>query len=195
MKKNFTIGEAIGWGFRTFFDNIGLFLAILVVYFCIILGLGFLKLLGTSKLVTTLISIIVYLVLAGFYIGYTKLRLDLYEGKKPSVDVLFGSYRLLPRIVLASIVFGLMVGIGFLLLIIPGIYLALRYGFFYYAMVDKNVNIQESFDQSTKLTKGIKFELLTLYIVCGIISIIPIFMPAAGLAIVYAYKKQQAIVE
>ena len=176
MKSNFTIGEAIGWGFQTFFDNIWLFLGILGIYIlvlgvCISVsifgGALFLILLGVSKVMTKIILkpfawITISLVITVFNIGYTKLRFKLYENKKPSTKILFSYYRLLPKVIIASILYGLMVLGGLVLLVIPGIYLALRYGFFYYAIVEKNAGIIESFSQSSKLTDGIKFDLLGL---------------------------------
>jgi uncharacterized membrane protein len=43
---------------------------------------------------------------------------------------------------------------GFILLIIPGIILSIRLGFFDYLIVDKNSRIVESLKKSWEITKG-----------------------------------------
>ncbi len=190
MKKNFTIGEALGWGFRTFFGNIGLFLGILGIYILTIIIAS-----ALGVVLPPIAYFITWVILVGFYIGYTKIRLELYDGKKPEFSTLFRYFWLLPEVIIAGLLFCLLVSVGLALFIIPGIYWASKYGFFYYVIVDKKAGISESFAQSAKLTDGIKLDLIGLYLLCMLISIIPIFAPAAGLALIYAYKKQQEAAE
>lgn len=60
----------------------------------------------------------------------------------------------------ATLLYCLMVMFGFILLIIPGIYLAIRYGQTMNLILDKNFRIKEAFAMSTKMTEGIKWKLL-----------------------------------
>jgi hypothetical protein len=61
---------------------------------------------------------------------------------------------------LGTILYGFVVGVGFVLLIIPGIYLALRYGFFWYAMVDGKKGVFDAFHESARITQGVKWQLI-----------------------------------
>jgi uncharacterized membrane protein len=61
--------------------------------------------------------------------------------------------------------------IGLMLLIVPGIYIAMRYGQFFYAMIDKNMGIMESFRYSSSITTNNRmnlFVLALLYILVGL---------------------------
>ena len=74
---------------------------------------------GVSQIIAQVVSI--YLGL-----GAKRVGLNLVSGKAFSVGMLFGEGGKLLRAIGATILFGLMVGFGMLLLIVPGIYLALQ---------------------------------------------------------------------
>jgi uncharacterized membrane protein len=55
-----------------------------------------------------------------------------------------------------------MVYAGLMLLIVPGVYILLTYGFYFLEMVDKNLGPIAALKRSAEITKGAKWSLLRL---------------------------------
>jgi uncharacterized membrane protein len=73
--------------------------------------------------------------------------------------------------VAATILYGLMVFIGLLLLIVPGVYVAMRYGQYLTAMVDRKLGIMESFQYSSSITTNNRMNLFLLALLGILISL------------------------
>jgi hypothetical protein len=102
-------------------------------------------------------------------LGISRIGLNLVSGKEFSVGMLFGGGRKLLPALGATILYGLMVGLGMVLLIVPGIYLALRYGQYLTAMVDRDMGIMESFQYSSSLTTNNRMNLFLLVLLAVVI--------------------------
>ena len=142
-------------------------------------------------LVSMVISVLVQ-------IGSIKITLDLYDGKPLNFSNLYSHSNLILRYLGASILFGLMVAVGFILLIIPGIYLAIKYQFFSFLIVDKNMGIMDSFKKSEDMTQGVKMNLLLFSLALAGVNILGalvfivgliVTIPTTVMATVYVYKK------
>jgi len=99
--------------------------------------------------------------------GYIHLSLDAARGNKLDYKTILSDINLKKSFKLLGLafVYALIVFLGFLFFIIPGIYFIFKYYFATYFMVDKNVGIRESLKMSAELTKGVKFKLLGLSLV------------------------------
>ena len=104
-----------------------------------------------------------------FEIGYLKYILKLVSGMYPSVEDLLKYSYLIWRYVLGWLAYGAMVVIGLVLLIVPGVYLSIRFMFVPILIVDKELTIKEAFRKSTALTKGVKWKLFGLALILGLI--------------------------
>jgi hypothetical protein len=110
-------------------------------------------------------------------LGLMRMTLSLVRGTPARIEDLFGEYRLLLRYLGAYIVYVLVVFVGFLLLVVPGIIFSIKYGLFGYAMLDRNMGIRESLSESARLTQGVKgLMLLTALAFTGlvILSVLPL---------------------
>lgn len=134
------------------------------------------------------------------YLGVTRIGLNLVSGKAFSVGMLFGGGDKLLRAIGATILYMAMVAVGLVLLIVPGIYLAMRFGQYQVAIVEKNLGILESFAYSSSITTNNRMNLLglallsILMIVAGCVAlIVGIFfaIPVAWLSWVVAYRWMQ----
>ena len=106
-------------------------------------------------------------------LGGLRISLNVVSGKPFSVGMLFGEGDKLVRAFVAQILFALMVAFGLILLIVPGIYLALRYGQFMTAIVDKDLGIMDSFKYSSDLTEKNRLNVF-------VIALFSLFIVIAG---------------
>lgn len=118
-------------------------------------------------------------------LGLVRVGLNLVSGKQASVGQLFGEGRKLLPAIGASILFGLMFVIGLLLLIVPGIYIALRYGQFMNAMVDRNLGVMDSLKYSSSITTNNRLNLFLLILLSIAIGIAGLLALVVGLIFAY----------
>lgn len=130
-------------------------------------------------------------------LGMLRVWLNLASGKAASVGMIFGEGRKLFTAIVASIIYGFAVMIGLLLLIVPGIYIALRYGHYMNAIVDKNLGIIDSLQYSSNLTTDNRMSLFVLAILCMLVMLagflafcvgIFVAMPIVSLAAAVSYR-------
>ncbi|MCL4229346.1 hypothetical protein KJZ61_01500 [Candidatus Dependentiae bacterium] len=106
--------------------------------------------------------LIIYLVLCYLSLGWFNALLHLYDHKKGSFRALVVHPRLLFPFTIASILYGIIVLLGSVALIVPGIIFALMFMMFGYVIVDKKAGIIESFRTSAHITRGVKWRLFWL---------------------------------
>jgi hypothetical protein len=131
------------------------------------------------------LSFIASQVLSSFLtLGVTRIGLNLVSGRQVSVGMLFGEGRKLLRALGGTILFVLMVGCGMVLLIVPGIYLALRFGQFLPAIVDRDLGILPAFAYSSTLTTNNRFNLFLLALLAMAITFAGLL--ACGIGLIFA---------
>ena len=206
--ERFGIGAAIGWGFRTFIEHILFFIAIafiagpiimlaalfVVFYSCgysthlsqeivllnstIALFCSFLLSFGSSLLTTFL------------GLGFIKIQLELHDTGRSSIRTLFSQGGLLFRGWAAHFLFILLVSLGTVCFIIPGIYFFCRFYFYQYVLVDKKLGVIESFKEAARLSRDARWALFGLSIINTLLNILPFVVIITSLAQVYAYREQ-----
>lgn len=184
MANKFSSSEAINFGWKTAKANIRFFAPVLVLSFVIpsIFNSATSQVQGTIlDPVFTLVGLFIDAVLT---LGMIRISLMFVDGKKPTYHdfFFFATEPILTLKYLASfIVYYMMVGVGLLLLIIPGVYWSIKYGFYAYLMVDKNSGIGESFRKSKDLTQGIKLSILWFGLRLGLITLAGLLVFVVGL--------------
>jgi uncharacterized membrane protein len=78
-----------------------------------------------------------------------------------------------------------MIFIGFLLFIVPGVYLLLRYGQFMSAMVDRNLGVMDSLTYSSSITTNNRLNLFLLGLLAIAIIIAGVLALLVGLIFAY----------
>lgn len=103
---------------------------------------------------------------------------------------------------LTAIVYGVGVAVGFVLLIVPGVFLMLTYQFAQYFVIDKGIRPIEALQASARITRGHRWELFGLFIFVLGINILGflfflvgllVSVPVTALAIVRAYRTLQQL--
>jgi uncharacterized membrane protein len=97
----------------------------------------------------------------------------------------------------ASILLGLAIGIGFILLIVPGVIFALMFLFTTFIVIDRELGPIEAMKESHRITRGHKWPLLGFVIVLTLINLLGVLalvvgllvsIPVSTLAFVHAYR-------
>jgi uncharacterized membrane protein len=199
--KKFSKRNAIRFGWKTTLENLTFLILITFVLGLVQLAPNILDPhLRDKELLASAFNIITYIVSLGVTLGSIKIYLKLVDGMTPQFSDLFSLFktRLLWRYFLASLLYSLVVVLGLFLLIIPGIYIALKYLFYSYFLVDKNAGVFESFSKSGEITKGriwnlFQFEvLLWLILLAGLLTLflgLLVAMPTISLATAYLYRR------
>ncbi len=196
--KKFSKSEAINFGWKTMKANFGFFLLLWVIVVAanllpqafVALSKDFVVVYALATFASVLISFVIQL-------GIIRIVLKLIDKHKPTYKDLF-YYKPLINYFFSSIVYSVIVGIGFLLLIIPGIILSIKLQFYTYFIVDKNAGPIEALQKSWEVTKGVKWNLFlfwwllvginilgALALGVGLFATIPTTMVAIG----YVYRK------
>lgn len=133
-------------------------------------------------------------------LGATRFALNLVSGRPFGIAQIFGEGDKLLRGIGVWLLLTLMIVVGLIFLIVPGIWLGLKYGQAMNVLVDRNCGLIEAFKYSGKITEGHKAKLMLLgfaamgIILAGIIALVVgvIFAyPVAGLAWVLGYRWMQ----
>ncbi len=105
-------------------------------------------------------------------IGITLLGIKQARDENLEIPSIFNYFNMLASILLAYIAMSGLIFLGFLLLILPGIYLAISYTFVYPLIVDKRLSVWEAMELSRKTITKQWFKFFGLAIVSGLLIII-----------------------
>ena len=161
------IGDIFNYSLKVWKENLGILIGATLIVFGLAFGLAFFEGFVESMLkgidqrstaassIFALFSSILSNVFQSFVaIGDLQLMLALLRRQPASIGMLFsGGERLLPTIGV-SILLGLAIVMGFLLLIIPGIIVILFYWPAYYLVIDRRTPVMQSFAVARIITKG-----------------------------------------
>jgi uncharacterized membrane protein len=135
-------------------------------------------------------------------LGMIKIFIGLHDKKEGRniADLLLGVNYFF-KYVLAGIVYGLIVLAGFILLIIPGIIWSIKYQFFVYFILDKNMSPMEALRMSAKITDGHKMDLFLFSCAAMVVNLIGflalgiglvVTIPVTSIALIYIFRKLSA---
>ncbi len=199
QSRAFSISEAIKFGFDVFKKNIGIFakLALALVIINIVMGIfgGFFGQDNPAALLWSIVSTIASIIIQ---VGLIKIVLDIHDGKPFNLANLYSMSQFAARFLGASILYGLIVVAGLILLVIPGIYFAIKLQFYSFFIVDKNTGIMDSLKKSWAITKGAELNLFLFALAVLAINILGaillfvgllVTIPTTTMASIYVYRK------
>jgi len=197
------IKEAISYGWNVMKTNLGYFIGVLLVAVLVNVGLNSIPEIFTEQnavtgAITLLISLIAVVVGAIIEIGFIKIALKLIDNVKAKVNDLFVHYKYFIKYLIGSVLYGLIVLGGFLLLIVPGIIWTLQFQFYSCLIIDKGMGPIEALKKSSEITKGYKWQLFLLAIALVGINILGMLVffvglfatvPTSLIGYIYVYRK------
>ena len=146
-----------------------------------------------------------FLLAGPLQLGLCFFFLNLVRGEETRFELLFEGFKPLLTVLLCYAIIAALTIVGLILLIVPGIIVALGFSMTYYVIADDpETTFQAALEQSWKLTDGFKMELLVLnlrfipwYIlgllclIVGVFAVIP--WHNTTLALYYEYLKEQQL--
>ena len=195
-------GEIFSFGWKKTKENFLFLLGILVIFALVSVLNGALQEAFRPQfgVLVFIIGIAFWLLNVLLELGYFKIVLKLIAGEKPTYRQLYEHYPLFLNFLLASILMGLIILGGFILLILPGIYLAVRLQFVPILVADKGLPPVDAVKAGWNLTKGrwlnvFVFDLLLIGLnILGVLALLVgllVTIPMSSVSFAYFYRKLQ----
>jgi phage FluMu protein Com len=120
-------------------------------------------------------------------IGQAIYMLKIARGEPADLGTIFSGGQKLLTVLLASILYGLIVLGGFLLLIIPAIIFSLMFSQFLYLIVDRGVGVTDSLSLSKEITRGNKMTMFAINLLSLLLFIAACLPCCLGLLVATPY--------
>jgi uncharacterized membrane protein len=169
-------GTYISQGYEIFKKEIGLFVAYTFIYYLIIISISYVPFLGnvgTMVLGTPL--------LAGFFIVAHKIK----RGEEVQFGDFFKGFDNFVELMLVGIISSLFIFIGIILLVIPGIYLAVAYTFAVLFVIFHQNKAWDALENSRKLIHRKWWTIFGFMLVLGLINILGFLLIGIGILFTY----------
>lgn len=185
QRGTFSVESAISYGWNTTKNNLGLFILLFLVVWVVELILSYLSgaVSRNAPLLGILFSLIEYVVGLFLQMNLIKIALEVYDNRQPRLEDLFVVPAHWVSYLIAGVIFGIVVGIGFVIFIIPGLYMLTRWLFFGYAIVDQGAGATQSLGASWELTKGHVLGVFLLVLALLVINLIGALLFGIGLLV------------
>jgi uncharacterized membrane protein len=139
------------------------------------------QLVNVSPDLSVLLALAAAILQMGLALGLIGLTLKANEGLKPPAMELFNYFQFLWKYFLASLLYGLIILLGFILLIVPGLIWAVKYNLFAFFIIDKGVRPLESLQLSAQATAGKRWQLFVFLLLLVLINTVGALLYGVGL--------------
>lgn len=202
----FSSGQAIKFGWKTLKEHVWFFVSLYLVSMIIavipIFGIAYLleNPLSNETLHNISIGLLILLFIIlnlGFILGYTRICIKYGRGEDPKWSDLFSRFLAVPSFIIACILYVIIVIIGFILLIFPGLIWSMQFSLFMFFIADQQVGPIKALELSSIHTHGAKWDLFAFFHVAYAVMLIGFFalgvgiiaaLPTVLVAIAWIYK-------
>ncbi len=196
MLPTFSISEALSFGWKKTIENVwflaGFTLAVLILSFAFDRVDGGWLATFFFRTLNVLLSYLATFVLV-------KISLQIYKGEKPTVKDIFEiDFHLFLLYLIAILASTILAVIGFMFLVIPGIYIMIRLSLFHFALIEDKLRPIAALKKSLDVTRYTFWRMLLLTLALGLINIAGIIVfgvgllvtvPMSILTLAYVYEK------
>ena len=183
MEPKFTISEAVSTCWKCLKEQIWVLVGLLIGFMILSMVISMLSMGSMTMAFVMMIPSLAISIL--FMLGYTRNLFQALDGDEPQFSAYGQESRKFLNLLVAYLLFSIIVGIGMVLLVVPGIYLALRLQFCLQAIVEEDAGIIESLQRSWEITQGQVWQLFLLALVCIGISILGLIVLGVGIFVAY----------
>ena len=180
--RSFFIGELIGEGWKKTKQNLGFFIPLLIIAWGIPLLLNYLMnwVFKDQMIISCSIALVYMFFCILISIGMVKSALKIARDEKGSLGDLFNGGPLFFKYFFASILYSLIVMGGLILLIVPGVIWMVKFSFFQYFVVDKKMGPVAALKASSKITQGVKWDILGFWGVAWLVTLLGVLCLGVG---------------
>lgn len=180
-----SIRQAFNFAWPIFRKRFGLFTAVLMTIFGAWVTLEIVVIAGQRLgILFWAVAHLAFLIfVAGMEVGFLRVCLALSDGREPQFADTFAHLTLGLKFLTGQILYLLMVVIGLLLLIVPGVYLGVRYAMFGFCLAAGETNLARCFQQSAILSTRATPFLLRVLVVLLILNVLGASLLGLGLFI------------
>lgn len=198
--KNFSVTEAIGFGWEITKRKLAFFIFLILFVFFI----SFLTNIVPSymseemPLISIVVSGISFVINIFVQMGLTRITLKYCDNREGELKDLISTFPLFFKYLLGVVLYSLIIIAGLVLLIVPGIIWGIRYQYVGYLIIDQNLDPIEALKKSSEITSGSKWDLFLFNIILGLINIMGflflivglfVSVPTTMLAYAFVYRK------
>jgi len=197
--KSFSIGEALGFGWDVMKKNFWFFAGYLVIYFVVE---GILSNINNNQSLSAGVRgfvFLIYMLVTVLFVGWqTKMSLKFANGEKGEYSDINVGLKQYLNLILSTLVTGIVVILGLILLVFPGIIWGLTFSMTQWLVIDKKIGAFAALRESSRITRGVKWQLFVFGLACfgvmilGLLALgLGIFaaFPTVIIAEAYVYKK------
>lgn len=185
--KDFSIGEALRFGWTIVKKNFGFFLAICVTFVLIsFVPQNIANRVSEDFPALSIIFIIIsWVVDCVLWMSMVRISLKFYDDKKADWEDFPACFPLFFKYIIGEILYTLIVFGGMFLLIVPGIYWGIKFQFFRWFIIDKGLSPIEALSASAEITRGKILELFAFNLVMMLIVFLGVLALLVGLVIAF----------
>ncbi len=121
-------------------------------------------------------------------LGLVRIFLGICDEEEVNISDLFLCYPYLVRFIVAQLLYVLIVMVGTILLVVPGIYFAIKFAFHPFIIVDEDVGAIESLKRSWAITTGSVWNLILLAIIVMAINFLGMLLLLIGMLFTYPFS-------
>ena len=179
--KSVAIAEAVVFGWEAMKKNFGFFIGPVLV-FLVVAGMQFIsRLAEDDHLGLLFLELIGFLLSMVVSMGLIRISLKFCDNEKASFGDLFSCFPLFFRYFISTVLYCIIVCVGLILLIFPGVIWAIKFAFYDYFIVDKGLGSFEALEASSRITMGVKGQLLGFFLIIVLISALGLLCLLVGL--------------
>ena len=149
----------------------------LQVFACLLLALLLPQIVLSLSPTNVLLNIVIVCVTAYIQVGVALYSLEVYKGKKVGLETIFSRFNGFKPIIF-TLIYTLIVLLGLILFVVPGIILGLMYSQIFFILADDpDVGVNEAFNMSNQMMKNNKWQLFMLnleallYFIAGVFTL------------------------
>ncbi len=119
-------------------------------------------------------------------VGIWRAVLGMIGGRKPDLGMMFSGFDRFGDAFLASLVAGILIALGFVALIVPGVILALMWLFTNAVLGETSLGFWEAMRESSRLTEGYRWRLFLLCLACFLVMMLGVICLCVGVFVAAA---------